>query len=46
MIYECLGATYKTTPKMPSWQVALIWTIIGMVLTGVSFTIYIRTDFK
>jgi hypothetical protein len=46
MIYECLGATYKTTPKMSSWQIGLIWTVIGMVLTGISFAIYIRTDFK
>jgi hypothetical protein len=46
MIYECLGATYKATPKFESWQLILIWTLIGTILTGISFAIYIRTDFK
>jgi hypothetical protein len=46
MIYECLGATYKATPKFESWQLIVIWTLIGTILTGISFIIYIRTDFK
>jgi hypothetical protein len=24
----------------------VLWTLIGMIITSLSFTIYIRTDFK
>ncbi|MDR0674793.1 MAG: ABC transporter permease [Mycoplasmataceae bacterium] len=46
LIYECLGATYTTHSKMESWQIILLWVLIASVLTSLSFTIYIRADFK
>ncbi|MDR3329700.1 MAG: hypothetical protein LBS76_00305 [Mycoplasmataceae bacterium] len=45
-IYENLSAPFATNPYFEPWQIAIVWFLVGTILSAFAIVIYMRSDFK